>query len=147
MVSSPSRLRGVELADIETRLDDTNNETTNNATTNAEQTVSSSDSNSLAPLKGGLCPPEVPTARAMEPRDENKKLGVKKLSLVALERVRIGHPREDTGPVKRVFALFFALQIMINYDSGAVPSVLEKIQKEFGVTEGELGLLGIISLG
>ena len=60
----------------------------------------------------------------------------------SLRRVRIGHPREDSRQVKRIFWLFFALQIMTNYDSGAIPCAIDKIQDYFGLTKAQLGLLG-----
>uniref|UniRef100_A0A0G4G5U4 Major facilitator superfamily (MFS) profile domain-containing protein n=1 Tax=Chromera velia CCMP2878 TaxID=1169474 RepID=A0A0G4G5U4_9ALVE len=61
-----------------------------------------------------------------------------------LQRDKIGHPREDKGPVFVVFLLTFWFAILINYDSGAIPAVLSQVQEEFDFTEFELGFVGAL---
>lgn len=66
-----------------------------------------------------------------------------------LERVDIGVPRENTEAVKKIFRIMLMLQLVVNYDSGAIPSVLDKIEEEFKLDPSELGLLGgrLLSVG
>ncbi|OEH74550.1 major facilitator family domain-containing protein [Cyclospora cayetanensis] len=48
-----------------------------------------------------------------------------------------------TGGVNWAFALFFFLEVFVNFDSGVVPAILPTLQKEFnldGVTEGQIPL-------
>lgn len=51
------------------------------------------------------------------------------------------HPREDKSQVRKVFWLFMCIQIMVNYDGGAIPAILGNLRDEFQVTEFELGLI------
>ncbi|XP_026190362.1 uncharacterized protein LOC34620255 [Cyclospora cayetanensis] len=54
-----------------------------------------------------------------------------------------------TGGVNWAFALFFFLEVFVNFDSGVVPAILPTLQKEFnldGVTEGLLGALPYVGL-
>ncbi|CAD7963962.1 unnamed protein product [Amoebophrya sp. A25] len=62
----------------------------------------------------------------------------------AIGRAETGHPREDTVAVARTFKLLMFIQMMVNYDSGAIPSVLEKIREEFKASESQLGFLGSV---
>lgn len=61
-----------------------------------------------------------------------------------LSRVRIGHPREDSLFIGGVFRLLFAIQILVNYDSGAVPVCLDILQDEFNLTPMKTGIIGCV---
>ena len=61
-----------------------------------------------------------------------------------LSRVRIGHPREDSLFISGVFRLLFVIQILVNYDGGAVPVCLDILQSEFNRTPMKTGLIGCV---
>eukprot|EP00928_Gymnodinium_smaydae_P028542 TRINITY_DN21736_c0_g2_i1.p1 TRINITY_DN21736_c0_g2~~TRINITY_DN21736_c0_g2_i1.p1 ORF type:complete len:587 (-),score=118.80 TRINITY_DN21736_c0_g2_i1:302-2062(-) len=52
------------------------------------------------------------------------------------------HPREDRGMVTKTYILLLLVNIFINYDSGAVPAVVDVIQAELGLTPSNMGLIG-----
>lgn len=54
------------------------------------------------------------------------------------------HPRQHKAIVRFLFVCFVLTQIFVNYDSGAIPSVLENITQEFELSETLLGLLGAL---
>uniref|UniRef100_A0A0G4FH48 Major facilitator superfamily (MFS) profile domain-containing protein n=1 Tax=Chromera velia CCMP2878 TaxID=1169474 RepID=A0A0G4FH48_9ALVE len=61
-----------------------------------------------------------------------------------LQRVKVGHPREDVGYTKWVFASFVVISTLVQFDSGIVPSSLIEIQGQFGMNASEAGLLGAL---
>lgn len=54
------------------------------------------------------------------------------------------HPRQNTAVVIFVYVCFVINQIFLNYDSGAIPSVLGEIQKQFDLSTTLLGVLGAL---
>ncbi|CAK0832513.1 unnamed protein product, partial [Prorocentrum cordatum] len=54
------------------------------------------------------------------------------------------HPREDKPQVRKVFWLFMCIQIMVNYDGGAIPAILGTLREEFQVSEFELGVINSV---
>ncbi len=59
-----------------------------------------------------------------------------------LKRCEMGHPREELDKVKWVFRILLFSQMLVNYDSGAIPRVLKDLQKDFGVDDAALAVLG-----
>ncbi|CAD7941926.1 unnamed protein product [Amoebophrya sp. A120] len=66
------------------------------------------------------------------------------VSTPALGRAHCGHPREERKAVRHTFRLLLLIQAFVNYDSGAIPSVLEIIKEEFDLEPSALGTLGCI---
>lgn len=59
-----------------------------------------------------------------------------------LTRIGVGHPREESAVVFKVYLLLLALNIMVNFDSGAVPACVDVIQRELKLTKTDMGLIG-----
>jgi MFS family permease len=54
----------------------------------------------------------------------------------------LAHKLPTDAAVKRLFYVIFWLEIVLNFDSGAVPAVLEFITHDFRLTPSQQGLMG-----
>eukprot|EP00916_Digyalum_oweni_P015174 GHVL01024780.1.p1 GENE.GHVL01024780.1~~GHVL01024780.1.p1 ORF type:complete len:653 (+),score=139.80 GHVL01024780.1:28-1986(+) len=64
--------------------------------------------------------------------------------IAVLSRVKFGHPRDNEKVVSGLFWSVFFIQLLVNYDSGALPAVVDLLETEFGLKEFDLGLLGAL---
>ena len=77
--------------------------------------------------------PAAPGAAADDDDDENV---VRRGSIVDMDQLN----RQRV--IKKIFYTIFIAEMVINFDSGAVPAVLSSIKKDFILEPWELGLLG-----